>query len=128
MLTVQTTEVSATGSQSLAWQFASRSREAPLRLVAVRDETSVRSNDGDTHRKVSSTNLVSGERIDQSDDVVHGRKSRSEQKARLPVRSPIALAAFGFDPAVLADDVPAEVAHDAKQEAGGAALVKLSGS
>ena len=126
-LTVQTTEVSAAGSQSVAWQFASRSREAPLRLVAVRDESSVRSTDGDRRRKVSNTNLLSGERVDVSDDVVHGRKSRSEQKARLPVRSPIALEAFGFDPAVLADDGRPELARDARTESG-AVAGKLSGS
>ena len=124
MLTVQTTEVNATGSQSVAWQFASRSRELPLRLVAVRDEASVRSVDGDKRRKVSSTNLLSGERVEISDDVVHGRKSRSEQKLRVALRSPIALAAFGFDPTVL-DDTPAEVAHDAQPVA---TALKLSGS
>ena len=127
LLTVQTTEVSATGSQSVAWEFAARSREGPLRLVAVRDEASVRSTDGEQRRKVSRTNLTNGERVDVSDDVVRGRRSRSEQKARLPVRSPIALAAFGFDPAVLAEDAGAELARDAKPEAGAAATA-LSGS
>jgi hypothetical protein len=126
-LTVQTTEVSATGSQSVAWQFASRSRETPLRLVAVRDEASVRSADGDKRRKVSNTNLLSGERIDVSDDVVLGHKSRSEQKARLPVRAPIALEAFGFDTAAFADDAQPKVARDAKPDAS-AALGSLSGS
>ena len=122
LLTVQTTEVSATGSASVAWQFASRYRDAPLRLVAVRNEALVRSVDGD-RRKVSNTNLLSGERVDVSDDVVRGRKSRSEQKLRVAVRSPIALAAFGFDPAALDDDTHSEVAHDSKPES-----VKLSGS
>ncbi|MEO5690392.1 MAG: hypothetical protein ABIR54_23780 [Burkholderiaceae bacterium] len=125
-LTVQTTEVNSTGSQSVAWQFASRSRDLPLRLVAVRDEASVRSVDGDKRRKVSNTNLLSGERVELSDDVVHGRKNRSEQKVRVAPRSPIALAAFGFDPSVL-DDVPTEIARDAKAEPV-AAAVKLSGS
>jgi hypothetical protein len=118
-LTVQTTEVSATGSQSTAWQFASRSREAPLRLVAVRDEAWVRSADGDTRRKVSNTNLLSGERVDVCDDVVHGSKSRSAQKVRLAVRSPIALASFGFGPAALADEARPESS---------AATQRLSGS
>jgi hypothetical protein len=127
LLTVQTTEVSATGSQSVAWQFASRSRDLPLRLVAVRDEASVRGDDGDGRRRVSQVNLVSGERVDVFDDVVHGRRSRSEQKARRPARPPIALAAFGFDPAVLDDDAGAELARDAKPE-GGAAAAGLSGS
>ena len=126
-LTVQTTAVNATGSQSVAWQFAARSREAPLRLVAVRDEASVRSTDGEQHRKVSSINLLSGERVDVSDAVVHGRRSRSEQKARLPVRPPIALEAFGFDPAVFADDARPDIAHDAGTEPGVAAG-RLSGS
>ena len=119
LLTVQTTEVSATGSQSTAWQFAARTRETPLRLVAVRDEASVRTSDGDRRRRVSSTNLLSGERVDVSDDVVRGRHSRSEQKARLAVRSPIALDAFAFDPTAFADD--------AKPEAS-AVPARLSGS
>jgi len=122
-LTVQTTEVSATGSQSVAWQFAARTREAPLRLVAVRDEASVRSADGDRHRKVSSTNLLSGERVDVSDDVVRGRRSRGEQKAHVSLRAPIALADFGFDPAVLA-----ETPADARPEPAVAAAARLSGS
>ena len=126
-LTVQTTEVSAAGSLSVAWQFASRSRDAPLRLVAVRNEASLRSGDGDKRRKISNTNLLSGERVDVSDDVVRGRKSRSEQKARLPVRPPIALEAFGFDPAVLADDGLPEIVRDAKPEAT-AAPGRLNGS
>jgi hypothetical protein len=126
LLTVQTTEVSATGSQSVAWQFASRSRDLPLRLVAVRDEASVRAGDGDRRRRVSQVNLVNGERVDVSDDVVNGRRSRSEQKARLPVRSPIALASFGFDPAVLEDDAGGELARDAKPD--GVAAAGLSGS
>jgi hypothetical protein len=125
-LTVQTTEVNSTGSQSVAWQFAARSRELPLRLVAVRDEASVRSVDGDKRRKVSSTNLLSGERVDVSDDVVHGRKSRSEQKARVALRAPIVLASFAFDPTVL-DDTPADVSRDARPEPV-AAAAKLSGS
>ena len=119
---ILTETVGAGGSQSVAWQFASRSREAPLRLVAVRGEASVRLADGSSRRTVSNTNLVSGERVDVSDDVVRGRKSRHEQKARLPVRSPIALEAFAFDPAAFGED-----ARDAKPEAS-VASGRLSGS
>jgi hypothetical protein len=123
LLTVQTTAISATGSESVAWRFASRSRETPLRLVAVRDEASVRSPDGDSHRTVSSINLLNGERVEVVDGVVNGRKSRSEQKViRLAVRSPIALDAFGFDPKAL------DGGGDARPEPGAAAAATISGS
>jgi hypothetical protein len=113
-LTVQTTEVNATGSHSVDYQFAFRLKDAPLRLVGVRTETSIRTADGDGRRTVASTNLLSGDRVDVVDDIVHGRKTRSEQKIRLPVREPIGLQSFAFDPAAFAEAPRAELAHDGK--------------
>jgi hypothetical protein len=121
-LTVQTTEVDATGSQSVDYQFAFRPKDAPLRLVGVRTETSTRSADGDGRHTVESTNLLNGDRVDAVDDTVHGRKTRSEQKSRLALREPIVLQAFAFDPATFAEDP----AHDDK--APPSAPGKLSGS
>jgi hypothetical protein len=125
-LTVQTTEVDATGSQSVAWQFAFKNRDAPLRLVGMRTETSVRSADGDGRHTVASTNLLSGERVDVVDDVVHGRRTRNEQKSRLPMTAPVTLQDFAFDPATLAEEPRADVAHDPRPAPGPAG--KLSGS
>jgi hypothetical protein len=125
-LTVQTTEVDATGSQSVAWQFAFKTRDAPLRLVGMRNETSVRSADGDGRHTVASTNLLTGERVDVVDDVVHGRKTHNEQKSRLPVTAPVTLQDFAFDLAAQAEEPRAEVAHDAKPASGPAG--KFSGS
>jgi len=125
-LTVQTTEVGATGSQSVAWQFAFKTRDAPLRLVGMRNETSVRSADGDGRHTVASTNLLTGERVDVVDDVVHGRKTRNEQKSRQPVTAPVTLQDFAFDLAALAEEPRAEVAHGTKPASGPAG--RLSGS
>ena len=115
-LVVQTTEVDAAGSQSVDYQFAFRPKDAPLRLVGVRSETAVRSADGDDRRYVNSANLLTGDRIDVVDAVVHGRRSRSEQKTRLPIRPPVTLAAFTFDPASLGEETRLDVAHAAKPE------------
>jgi hypothetical protein len=112
VLDVQVTQVDATGSQSVDYQFACRPKDAPLRLVGLRTETSVRSADGDGRHTVASTNLLNGERVDLVDDVVHGRKTRSEQRRRLPVRAPVLLQAFAFDPTTLVEEPAAEVAHD----------------
>ena len=127
-LTVQTTAVDATGSQSVAYQFAFRPKDAPLRLVGVRTETAVRSEDGDGRHTVASTNLLNGERVDVVDDIVHGRKTRSEQKSRLAVREPVVLQAFAFDPAPFAEEPRAELAHDTGAKPAPSAAAKLSGS
>lgn len=115
-LTVQTTAVDAAGSRSIAYQFAFKAKDAPLRLVGMRNETSVRAADGDVHRTVLSTNLLTGERVESTDDTERGRKARHEQKSRLPLTAPLTLQDFGFDPATLA----------AEPASGSAA--KLSGS
>ena len=127
-LTVQTTEVGAAGSQSVDYQFAFRPKDAPLRLVGVRTETSIRSANGDDRRYVNSANLLTGDRVDIVDGIVRGRKSRSEQKTRLPVRPPIALAAFSFDPATLAEETKQDIPRDEKPEASATPATRVSGS
>ncbi len=127
VLTVQTTAVDAAGSRTVDWQFAFRPKDAPLRLVAVRSETTQRTPEGDGRRTMASTNLVNGEHVEQVDDLVHGRHNRSEQKRRLPVRDAIPLAAFAFDPARLGDDARPELAAHPEGNAPSAAP-GLSGS
>lgn len=83
-LSVQTTDVNATGSVSTDYQFAFRPRDTGLRLVALRSETTMRAADG--------------------------RAKRREQKTRMAPPAPVPLADFTFDPATLADDGRAEPA------------------
>jgi hypothetical protein len=105
-LSIETTEVTPTGSVSTDWQFAYRPKDAPLRLVGLRTETTVRAGDDGAARRstVASTNLINGDRIEVTDGVVNGRRRRSEQKSRLQVRAPVLLSDFAFDASVLGDD------------------------
>jgi len=103
-LSVETTEVTPTGSVSTDWQFAFRPKDAPLRLVGLRIETLVRGGeDGAGRRAVASTNLINGDRVEVVDGVVNGRRRRSEQKSRVAPHAPVLLSDFAFDAAVLAD-------------------------
>ncbi|MEP6505507.1 MAG: hypothetical protein ABJD97_19385 [Betaproteobacteria bacterium] len=115
-LIVQTTAVDSAGSQSVDYQFAFRPRELPLRLVGVRTETAIRSANGDDRRYVNSANLLTGDRIDVVDGIVRGRKSRSEQKTRLPIRPPITLAAFAFDTNTLVEETRQDIPREPKAE------------
>src|SRR5205814_6765366 len=82
-LSIETTQVTPTGSVSTDWQFAFRPKDAPLRLVGLRTEATVRAGDDGAARRstVTSTNLINGDRIEVSDGVVNGRRRRSEQKS-----------------------------------------------
>jgi len=104
-LSIETTEVTPTGSVSTDWQFAFRPKDAPLRLVGLRTETTVRSGDDGAARRstVASTNLINGERIEVADGGVNGRRRRSEQKSRMQVGAPVLLSDFAFDASVLGD-------------------------
>jgi hypothetical protein len=104
-LEVQTTDVSASGSVSTDYQFAFRPKDAPLRLVTLRSETTVRAADSTNTRTVASTNLVNGDRVEVVDGVVNGRHRRSEQKWRLRPPAPVRLSDFTFDPTRLDDDL-----------------------
>ena len=105
-LRVQTTDVNATGSVSTDWQFAFRPKDAPLRLVGLRTETTERSAANANRRTVASTNLINGDHVETIDGVVNGRRSHNEQKTRLAPVAPVLLSDFGFDPAALLDDAP----------------------
>ncbi len=106
-LRVQTTDVNATGSVSMDYQFAFKPKDAPLRLVALRTETTQRAGDSANRRTVASTNLINGEHVETVDGVVNGKRSHNEQKTRLAPGAPIPLAAFAFDPAALGDEATA---------------------
>jgi len=108
-LSVETTEITPTGSVSTDWQFAFRPKDAPLRLVGLRTETTVRGGDDGTGRRstVASTNLINGDRIEVTDGVVNGHRRRSEQRSRLQVPAPVLLTDFAFDASALGNDFAA---------------------
>ena len=105
-LRVQTTDVKATGSVSTDWQFAFKPKDAPMRLVGLRTETTERSAANANRRTVASTNLINGDHVETIDGVVNGHRSHNEQKTRLAPAAPVLLSDFGFDPAALLDDAP----------------------
>jgi len=100
-LVVQTTAVDAFGTHIVGWQFAATSRVATPRLVGVRTVLASRNGAGDSHRYVNTANLVTGDKLDVIEDVVHGRRHRVERASKVAVRPPIVLAGFAFDPAKL---------------------------
>jgi len=100
-LVVQTTAVDAFGTHIVGYQFAATSRAAAPRLVGVRTVLASRSGPGDSHRYVNTANLVTGDKLDVIEDVVHGRRNRVERASRIAVRPPIVLSGFAFDPARL---------------------------
>jgi hypothetical protein len=74
----------------------------------VRTVLATRDGSGDSHRYVNTANLVTGDKLDVIEDVVHGRRNRVERASKIAVRAPIALSGFVFDPAKL----DAETRHD----------------
>jgi len=100
-LVVQTTAVDTFGTHIVGYQFAATSRTAAPRLVGVRTVLASRSGPGDSHRYVNTANLVTGDKLDVIEDVVHGRRNRVERASKVAVRPPIVLAGFTFDPAKL---------------------------
>jgi len=105
-LSVQTSDVTATGRTSVDYQFAFKPKDQPLRLVGVRSETTQRAADNTNRRIVASTNLVSGERVEVVEDVVNGRRSHNEQKTHLAPAAPVPLSDFAFDPTAAVDEAP----------------------
>jgi hypothetical protein len=102
-LVVQTTATDASGTRIVGWQFMAtpKDKAGVLRLVGVRTVLASRSGSGDSHRYVNTANLVTGDKLDVVEDVAHGHRNRVERASKLPVRPPIALAGFAFDPAKL---------------------------
>ena len=104
-LVVQTTSTDAAGTHIVGWQFMAlakdnKDRSPPLRLVGVRTVTATRSG-GDSHRYVNTANLVTGDKLDVVEDVVHGHRNRVERASKVAVRPPILLAGFAFDAGTL---------------------------
>jgi hypothetical protein len=100
-LVVQTTAADSAGTHVVGYQFVATNRTAAPRLVGVRTVLASRDGSGDTHRYVNTANLVTGDKLDVIEDVVHGRRNRVERASKIAVRLPITLAGFAFDPAKL---------------------------
>jgi hypothetical protein len=99
-LVVQTTATDAAGTRIVGYQFMAtpRDKAGALRLVGVRTVLASRSGSGDSHRYVNTANLVTGDKLDVIEDLVHGHRNRVERASRVPLRPAIALAGFTFDP------------------------------
>jgi hypothetical protein len=97
-LVVQTTSADAAGTHIAGWQFMAAPRDKPgaLRLVGVRTVLSSR-NGSDSHRYVNTANLLTGDKLDVVEDVVHGRRKRAEHSSKVALRPAIPLAGFTFD-------------------------------
>jgi hypothetical protein len=106
-LRVQTTDVNATGSVSVDYQFAFRPKDPSLRLVGLRTETTRRAGDAGSRHTLASTNLITGEHVETVDAIVNGRRTHNEQKTRVTPGEPLPLSQFAFDPGALADAAPA---------------------
>ncbi|MEP6505506.1 MAG: hypothetical protein ABJD97_19380, partial [Betaproteobacteria bacterium] len=101
-LVVQTTGVDAAGTHVVGYQFMATAKDKPaLRLVGVRTVLATRAANGDSHRYVNTANLVTGDKLDVLEDVVRGRRTRTEHASRIAVRAAIAFAGFAFDPTKL---------------------------
>jgi hypothetical protein len=99
-LIVQTTVADTSGTHIVGYQFVTP-RQGAAHLVGVRTVQASRDASGDSHRYVNTANLVTGDKLDVIEDVVHGRRNRVERASKIAVRPPIALAGFAFDPAKL---------------------------
>ena len=100
-LVVQTTASDSAGTHVVGYQFVATGRSGAPRLVGVRTVQASHGDSGDSHRYVNTANLVTGDKLDVIEDVVHGRRNRVERASKIAVRPPIALAGFVFDPAKL---------------------------
>ena len=100
-LVVQTTAADASGTHVVGWQFIATPKAGALRLVGVRTVLASHAGSGDGHRYVNTANLVTGDKLDVIEDVVHGHRNRVERASKVAVRPPILLAGFAFDPAKL---------------------------
>lgn len=104
-LIVQVADVGGTLLQG--YQFSVTGKDAaaraasPLRLVGVRTVTVDRSANGDVHRAITTANLATGDKLDVSEDIVQGTRKRAQRAGHVPLRPPIALAGFAFDPRTL---------------------------
>ena len=100
-LVVQTTATDTFGTHVVGYQFVATGRAGALRLVGVRTVQASRDGSGDSQRYVNTANLVTGDKLDVIEDIVHGHRKRVERASKVAVRPPITLAGFAFDPAKL---------------------------
>ncbi|MBW8778616.1 MAG: hypothetical protein JF585_05310 [Burkholderiales bacterium] len=100
-LVVQTTSSDSAGTHVVGYQFVATGRSGAPRLVGVRTVQASHDDSGDSHRYVNTANLVTGDKLDVIEDIVHGRRNRVERASKIAVRPPITLAGFVFDPAKL---------------------------
>ena len=101
-LVVQTVASDSSGTRIVGYQFVAppRDKTGALRLVGVRTVQATRAG-ADSHRYVNTANLLTGDKLDVVEDVARGRRNRVERASKIPVRPPILLAGFGFDPGKL---------------------------
>ena len=100
-LVVQATSTDTSGTHVVGWQFMATPKAGALRLVGVRTVLASHDGSGDGHRYVNTANLVTGDKLDVVEDVVHGHRTRVERASKIAVRPPIPLAGFAFDPSRL---------------------------
>jgi hypothetical protein len=102
-LIVQTRGGDATSTQTRGYQFAlvGKTAAAPLRLIGVRSVSVTRAGNGDVHRSVTTANLLTGDKLDVTEDLVRGSRQRARHAGHVPLRPAIAFAGFGFDPSRL---------------------------
>ena len=100
-LVVQTATTDGSGTHVAGYQFVATPRPGVLRLVGVRTVLASHDGSGDSHRYVNTANLVTGDKLDVVEDVVHGHRHRVEHASKVALRPPIALAGFAFDPSKL---------------------------
>ena len=100
-LVVQTTANDTSGTHVVGYQFATTAKGGAPRLVGVRTVLASHDGSGDSHRYVNTANLVTGDKLDVIEDIVHGHRNRVERASKIAVRPAIPLAGFGFDPAKL---------------------------
>ena len=100
-LVVQTTSSDSSGTHVAGYQFMPTAKPGALRLVGVRTVLATQDSSGDSHRYVNTANLVTGDKLDVIEDVVHGHRNRVERASKIALRPPILLAGFAFDQARL---------------------------
>ena len=80
------------------WRFAYRGVSANvLRLVGVRTEQLARSDPGKAYEQVASANLLTGEKVDTVEGMLHGRPTRREVRTHVPLRQAIVFDQFAFE-------------------------------
>ena len=100
-LVVQTTASDGAGTHVVGYQFMPTAKAGVPRLVGVRTVLASRDGSGDSHRYVNTANLVTGDKLDVVEDIVHGHRNRVEHASKIVARPPILLAGFAFDPSKL---------------------------